>query len=54
MNNRIYELEQNLVDIQQRIEKIQTNIGNYQEISKEYLIENGAINMYGNLIGFFI
>jgi hypothetical protein len=45
MNNRIHQLEQNLLEIQQRIEKIQTEIISYQQISKEHLTENGAIKM---------
>jgi hypothetical protein len=45
MNNRIHDLEQNLLEIQHRIEKIQTEIVSYQQISKEDLIENGAIKM---------
>jgi len=49
MNNRIHELQQNLIEIQQRIEKIQTDIGNYQKISTEHLTEIGAIRMYENL-----
>jgi hypothetical protein len=49
MNNRIHELEQNLIEIHQRIEKIQTEIRSYQQISTEHLTENGAIKMYENL-----
>jgi hypothetical protein len=49
MNNRIHELEQNLIEIRQRIEKIQTEIRSYQQISTEHLTENGAIKMYENL-----
>jgi len=45
MNNRIYELQQNHMEIQQRIDKIQTEIGNYQQISAERLTEIGAIKM---------
>ncbi len=54
MNNRIHELEQNLIDIQQRIKKIQIEITSYQQISKEYLTENGAIKMYKTFIKFFL
>ncbi len=49
MNNRIHELEQNLIEIHQRIEKIQIEIRSYQQISTEHLTENGAIKMYENL-----
>ena len=45
MNNRIHDLEQNLIEIQNRIDKIQTEIISYQQISKEDLTENGAIKM---------
>ncbi len=45
MNNRIHHLEQNLIEIRQRIEKIQSEIGTYQQISTEHLTENGAMNM---------
>jgi hypothetical protein len=54
MNNRIQELQQNLLDIQQRTEKIQIEIRNYQRISTEHLTENGAIKMYKISIKFFI
>jgi len=57
MNNRLHELQQNLIEIQQRIEKIQTDIGNYQEISTEHLTETGAIKMSENrlnMLRFFL
>jgi hypothetical protein len=53
MNNRIHELEQNLIEIQQRIEKIQKDIGTYQKLSTEHLTEIGAIRMYGKSIKIF-
>ena len=45
MNNRIHDLEQNLLEIQHRTDKIQTEIISYQQIAKEDLTENGAIKM---------
>jgi hypothetical protein len=45
MNNRIHELEQNLLEIQHRNDKIQTEIANYRRISIERLSESGAIKM---------
>lgn len=46
MNNQIDELQQTYTNVQQRIEKIQTEIGNYQQLSKERLSELGAIKMF--------
>ena len=48
MNNQIDELQQTYADVQQRIEKIQTEIENYQQLSKERLADVGAIKMFAN------
>ena len=45
MNTRIHQLEQNLFDIRERIEKIQMEISSYQQVLKEQLTETGAITM---------
>ena len=50
MNNRINELEKNLIDIQERIQKIQIEIENYQKISTEYLTENGEDKLGKQLV----
>ena len=45
MNTRIHQVEQNLLDIQQRIQKIQIEIQSHQHVLKDKLTENGAITM---------
>ncbi|CAF1214000.1 unnamed protein product [Rotaria magnacalcarata] len=45
MNNHIRELQQDLTEIQQRTDKIQTEIHNYQQISIERFTEIGIINI---------
>ncbi|CAF0860026.1 unnamed protein product [Rotaria sordida] len=45
MNNHIRELQQNLIEIEQHIDKIQTKINNYQQISIEHLTEIGTIKI---------
>ena len=48
MNNQIRELEQNLTGIRQHVDKIQTDISNYQQLSIERLIEISTIKMFEN------
>ena len=48
MNNGIRESQQNLIEIQQHIDKIQTEINSYQHISTEHSTEIGTIKMYIN------
>lgn len=45
MNTRIHQLEQNLIEIQERIQKLQIEINSHQHILKEQLTENGAMTM---------
>jgi hypothetical protein len=48
MNDRIHESQQSLLQIHQRIENIQTEIRDYQQISTEHSTEIGSIKMSDN------